>query len=327
MIRTSGASVSIFYLVIFAQMIAADPAVGGQFADVPNAEWAQIISFARGGWKSLRQPKSSWRADVGTAITYVEDGQQRHEPYQYSVNQGDHCGLLQTHSRTHSEITAWNGDYAFRLFKKANPPDSPYKIDYVGKDEALRLRVVGHNANAMHVGFADADHLVQSDKFSIRKMTRSDDRRFVAIVFSSDYELPNGSGEIVKDGTFTLDMNLFAAVTEYSIHTKAKNGRDWCYEGKMNYVNYNGIPHPKSSSTKSGFSGIDPHIIASSEFTNVRSADLNEADCRLSAFGFPEPGFFNQSSKGRWRMLLVVGNIAAGLVGFAIWRRSRRRAN
>lgn len=325
MIRSSGASISVVFVAFVVQLVGVRPTHGDEFADIPKDEWKEVISVASGGWKSLREPKSLWRADTSMSTTSIEAEKRNTVSMQYSVNHGEHCGLAILSSPTHTDVYGWNRDYGFQLFKRATPAGSPYKIIYVGEDDAIRWQVSMHNSLAVYLSYADANLLVQSERFSVKKMTRSSDRRLVSIVFSSDYELPNA--EILNDGTFVVDMGLSAAVTEFSVHTKTSSGENWQHDGENAFANQDGIPHPKSASRNSGLIGSELKLISLYEYTDVRTADPDEADCRLSAFGFPEPGFARREAKSDWRMLVVLGNIAVGIVAFIVWRRSRQKAN
>ncbi|MDR3632834.1 MAG: hypothetical protein P4L84_03305 [Isosphaeraceae bacterium] len=197
-------------------------------------------------------------------------------------------------------------------------------MTYVGissKNVLRNQKLLNAMFTPLRILYANVDDLVAAADFKVSKAAHvsGGDRGLIKVDFTSKHE-PVENFQ-VSGGWMILDSNRSWALREYRVD--ANQGAVTVhgvvdYEGEIK-----GYPLARHRQVEL----IDPatktvNMTYDYDYSNVGPGDLEPRDCRLTAFGFPEPGI----AKSRWlmvKLLAINGVLVGGLVLLSVYYRKR----
>jgi hypothetical protein len=287
---------------------------------------AKFLNEAPGAWENFER----FSKTIRMRVRHVEEKPTKRIEAEATIN-GTGDRLLYKWTGVEGKvkddklICAINNDYSFILEKKSNMEN--WEIRYVGKNPRPVYKKIGSPGfldYATKLIYVDFDDVVESKATKVQDVTRSDgEGNLVRVAFTANAKIAEDNH--IDGGWVNLDPNRNWSVREFEI---SANQVAVFVHGTMEYGGeLLGYPVPKRRQMEV-LEPTDRSVLLhyTFEYDDVDRGNVSDSECRLSAYGFPEPGF----GKKPWIDYWMVGGslvIVAGLFITARYLRSKARSS
>lgn len=268
----------------------------------------RFIKEAPLGWKRLREFSLRLQAHVTEVDEPDFDNPGRNVRKLEFNSAGGNLRYVSTcvEGRVGEQLSlCMNSAYCFKLYRK--PGAAELEITYLGMNSKPVTELV-ERLNDMHIGLmlwlCPIEALVASAGFELTDVVpvTNDAEALVEIQFGAKYaHAPNfriDGGRIVFDPVHSWALREWdSSENDGALRNRAVV----TYDGEIS-----GLPLPRRRTMEL----LDPETESPyaryvTDFDDVREGAIREDECRLSAFGFPEPGIGQLPGRGRTRLFLV----------------------
>jgi hypothetical protein len=302
-----------------AVIVTNDPALEARLHNEAPQAWAELEAFTR----KLRGAYTRELVETGPTSS---SNSTRNSSFTYRMN-GPLLGTTEIHRGT-EKVMAKNGDYAFRIGRRADQPNGRYAIDWlerIGEDEEADKRIRYQEAEACAVIFSawkffgkSLEEFEKIPGFVLKNVSSTDG--FVRVEFDCRPRDTEFKHFHFTNAYAVLDPTNSWSLREYGADYREGDSK---LRATLEYgESLNGFPIVKKKHEKiwadSG-AYVAYAISQTFEFTEPTLETSPTAEFRLSHYNLPEPNF---STGARWWWLYyLVAGIACLLAAYVFWRR------
>jgi len=294
-------------------------------------EMERFLREAPPAWTELNRLEQSIQCTVTENVDNHETGMKSEIIYSFNANQGSFRGkyvMLSGDLDADETIRCTNSRYSFRLrrTKAADPFDIRTIEPIVGG--ALGAKSLIRTIEKYRVGSVwrmlytrPIDSLLRDQLLKISAATDADG--LVRLTFLVDDA--RGDGPRVISGTATLDPSLNWVIRECELVVAFADGNAIIRASTQ----FNSLVFEKAFPSHHVCEVLDEIskkvlLRQDFEFSEVKPGDVAESECRLSAFGLPEPTNLERSSGSRLAFILIINGSILLILAVVLKKRFRR---